>query len=458
MKILICGAGQVGYGIAEQLSEQKNDVTVIDNDQQLIENINTSLDVRTINGSGSFPDILDNAGAKDADVIIAVTQADEVNMIICHMAQILFEIPTKIARIRSSNFLNPLYENIFTRENIPIDVIISPEKEIAESILKNLSLPGAFEILEFGDSKITLLGVDIEDNCKVVDTKLGNLTKQYPDLICTVVGINRGNDIIVPTQKDVLKVGDEIYLVCESEQVNKVLSILGHTESEAHNIIIAGSGNVGLFLAKSLESSKSNINVKLIELDKEIAERAAASLSKSIVLNGNILDKHLLDEAGIDKSDAFVALTNNDNINFISSVIAKEMGAKQTLSLLVDNSYNDLQDRLGIDTLINPRATTISSILRYLRKGRIRDAHSLYNGQVEVVEAEVVEASPLIGKQLKEADIPDGLRFGAILRNEQVFRPDGETRIELHDRIVILSLTESIHDVEHFFRTSQDYY
>ena len=458
MKILICGAGQVGYGIAEQLSEQKNDVTVIDNAQQLIENINTSLDVRTINGSGSFPDVLDNAGAKDADVIIAVTQADEVNMIICHMAQILFEIPTKIARIRSSNFLNPLYENIFTRENIPIDVIISPEKEIAESILKNLSLPGAFEILEFGDNKITLLGVDIEDNCKVVDTKLGNLTKQYPDLICTVVGINRGNNIIVPTQKDVLKVGDEIYLVCESEQVNKVLSILGHTESEAHNIIIAGSGNVGLFLAKSLESSKSNINVKLIELDKEIAERAAASLSKSIVLNGNILDKHLLDEAGIDKSDAFVALTNNDNINFISSVIAKEMGAKQTLSLLVDNSYNDLQDRLGIDTLINPRATTISSILRYLRKGRIRDAHSLYNGQVEVVEAEVVEASPLIGKQLKEADIPDGLRFGAILRNEQVFRPDGETRIELHDRIVILSLTESIHDVEHFFRISQDYY
>lgn len=458
MKILICGAGQVGYGIAEQLSEQKNDVTVIDNAQELIENINNSLDVRTINGSGSFPDVLDNAGAKDADVIIAVTQADEVNMIICHMAQILFDIPTKIARIRSSNFLNPLYENIFTRENIPIDVIISPEREIAESILKNLTLPGAFEILEFGDKKITLLGVDIEDNCKVVDTKLGNLTKQYPDLICTVVGINRGNNIIVPTQKDVLKVGDEIYIVCESGQVNKVLSILGHTESEAHNIIIAGSGNVGLFLAKSLESSKSNINVKLIELKKEVAERAAATLSKSIVLNGNILDKNLLDEAGIDKADAFVALTNNDNINFISSVIAKEMGAKQTLSLLVDNSYNDLQDRLGIDTLINPRATTISSILRYLRKGRIRDAHSLYNGEVEVVEAEVVEASPLIGKQLKEADIPDGLRFGAILRNEQVFRPDGETRIELHDRIVILCLTESIHDVEHFFRTSQDYY
>ncbi|MDG2187440.1 MAG: Trk system potassium transporter TrkA [Hyphomicrobiales bacterium] len=458
MKILICGAGQVGYGIAEHLSEQKNDVTVIDNAQQLIENINASLDVRTINGNGSFPDVLDNAGAKDADVIIAVTQADEVNMIICHMAQILFDIPTKIARIRSGNFLNPLYENIFTRDNIPIDVIISPEKEIAESILKNLTLPGAFEILEFGDKRITLLGVDIEKNCNVTNVQLGALTKKYPDLICTIVGINRNNNIIIPTQKDILISGDKIYLVCESEQVNKVLSILGHTESEAHNIIIAGAGNVGLYLAKSLETSKSNINVKLIELNKEIAEKAATELTKSIVLNGDILDKHLLEQAGIERSDAFVALTNNDNVNFISSVIAKEMGTKQTLSLLVDNNYNDLQDRLGIDNFINPRATTISSILRYLRKGRIRDAHSLYNGAVEVVEAEVVEASPLIGKQLKEADIPDGLRFGAILRKDNVLRPDGNIKIELHDRIVIFSLSESIHVVEQLFRTSQDYY
>jgi trk system potassium uptake protein TrkA len=215
---------------------------------------------------------------------------------------------------------------------------------------------------------------------------------------------------------------------------------------------------VGSYLAKSLESSNSNINIKIIELNKDIAQKAATELGKSMVLNGNVLDKNLLEQAGITRSDAFVALTNNDNVNLISSVIAKEMGSKQTLTLLTDNNYNDLQSKLEIDTFINPRATTISSILRYLRRGTIRDAHSLYNGEIEVLETEVVDASPLIGKTIKEADIPDGLRFGAILRKESVIRPDGDTRIELHDRIVLFSLADSIHDVEHLFRTSQDYY
>jgi len=458
VKILICGAGQVGYGIAEQLSIQKNDVTVIDNSNTLIDNINKSLDVRTIKGNGSYPEVLDEAGAGDADVIIAVTQFDEVNMVICHIAHILFKIPTKIARIRSNNFLNPEYENLFTTDNIPIDVLISPEREIGESVLKNLALPGAFEILEFADNKISLLGVSIEESFTLVNQSLGSLTKQFPDVICTVVGINRDDEIIVPTQKDILRLDDKIYLICDSEHVKKVLTILGHRETEAHNIIIAGAGNVGSYLAKSLESNNSNINIKIIELSKEIAQKAATELGKSIVLNGNVLDKNLLDQAGISRSDAFVALTNNDNVNLISSVIAKEMGSKQTLTLLTDSNYNDLQSKLEIDTFINPRATTISSILRYLRRGRIRDAHSLYNGEIEVLEAEVVDASPLIGKTIKEADIPDGLRFGVILRNETIIRPDGNTRIELHDRIVLFSLSENIHAVEHLFRTSQDYY
>jgi len=458
VKILICGAGQVGYGIAEQLSIQKNDVTVIDNSNTLIDNINKSLDVRTIKGNGSYPEVLDEAGAGDADVIIAVTQFDEVNMVICHIAHILFKIPTKIARIRSNNFLNPEYENLFTTDNIPIDVLISPEREIGESVLKNLALPGAFQILEFADNKISLLGVSIEESFTLVNQSLGSLTKQFPDVICTVVGINRDDEIIVPTQKDILRLDDKIYLICDSEHVKKVLTILGHRETEAHNIIIAGAGNVGSYLAKSLESNNSNINIKIIELSKEIAQKAATELGKSIVLNGNVLDKNLLDQAGISRSDAFVALTNNDNVNLISSVIAKEMGSKQTLTLLTDSNYNDLQSKLEIDTFINPRATTISSILRYLRRGRIRDAHSLYNGEIEVLEAEVVDASPLIGKTIKEADIPDGLRFGVILRNETIIRPDGNTRIELHDRIVLFSLSENIHAVEHLFRTSQDYY
>jgi len=401
---------------------------------------------------------LEDAGASDADVIIAVTQNDEVNMVICTISHLIFNVPTKIGRIRSNNFLNPKYENLFTREHIPIDVIISPEREIADSILKNIQLPGAFEIIEFGEKKISFLGVNIDENCVVVDTPLRELTEKYPDLTCTIVGINRNDKIIIPTQKDILAHNDKVYLVCDSEHISKVLKVLGHTEPEAHNIIIAGAGNVGSYLAKSLESNVSNINIKLIELNQETAEKAATELKKSIVLNGNSIDKNILEQAGVNKTDAFVAITNNDNINLISSVIAKEMGAKQALSLLQDNNYNDLQSRLNIDALINPRATTISSILRYLRKGRIRDAHPLYNGSVEVLEAEIVDASPLIGKQIKDADIPDELRFGAILRKDSIIRPEGDTVLEVNDRIVIFSLSESIHAVEQLFRTSQDYY
>lgn len=458
MKVIICGAGQVGFGIAERLSAQKHDVTVIDNSNELIANISNNLDVRGIVGNGSFPDVLSQGGASEADIILAVTQADEVNMIICQIAHTIFNIPTKIARIRSSSYLNPEYNSIFSSDNIPIDVIISPEIEIGESILRNLMLPGAFEIIQFGDKLISLLGVVLNNDCPVVDTPLSQLSSLFPNLNAVVVGIYRDCKIIVPHSDEQLSYGDQIYLVCETAHVERTLSLLGHKEMSARNLVIAGAGNIGRYVAKHLEMNDSNANIKLIESNKEHAEKAAKELDTSLVIHGDVLDRNIMIEAGVENCDTFIALTNEENINLLSSVLAKELGSKQTLSLLMDKNYTNLQNKLEIDTFINPRETTISSILRYLRKGRIRDAHSLCGGDAEIIEAEVLETSPLLGKYIKDSELPNDVRIGAILRDGLVIKPNGNTKIELHDRVIIFCLSNTIHEVEQLFRVSLEYF
>ena len=458
MKVVICGAGQVGFGIAERLSAQKHDVTVIDSSNDLIANISNNLDVRGIVGNGSFPDVLMQGGAEEADIILAVTQADEVNMVICQIAHTLFNVPTKIARIRSSSYLNLEYNSIFSSDNIPIDVIISPEIEIGESILRNLMLPGAFEIIQFGDKLISLIGVTLNNDCPVVDTPLSQLSSLFPNLNAVVVAIHRNGKIIVPHNDEQMSYGDQIYLVCETAHVERTLSLLGHTELSAHNLVIAGAGNIGKYVAKNLKLNDKNANIKLIESNKEKAEMAAKELKNSLVIHGDVLDRGIMIEAGVDQADTFIALTNEENINLLSSVMAKELGSKQTLSLLIDKNYIDLQSKLEIDKFINPRETTISSILRYLRKGRIRDAHSLCDGDAEIIEAEVLESSPLLGKFIKDCELPNDVRIGSILRGGCVIKPNGDIRIELHDRVVIFCLSNVIHDVEQLFRVSLEYF
>ncbi|MFQ3361279.1 MAG: Trk system potassium transporter TrkA [Alphaproteobacteria bacterium] len=458
MKVIICGAGQVGFGIAERLSAQKHDVTVIDSSSDLIANISNNLDVRGIVGSGSFPDVLMQGGASEADIILAVTQADEVNMIICQVAHTLFNIPTKIARIRSSNYLQAEYSEIFSTDNIPIDVIISPEIEIGESILRNLMLPGAFEIIQFGEKLISFIGVILNNDCPVVDTPLSQLSTLFPNLNAVVVAIHRNNKIIVPHKDEQMSYGDQIYLTCETAHVERTLALLGHTELSGINLVIAGAGNIGKYVAKNLELNNKNINIKLIESNKDRAEKAAKELTSTLVINGDVLDRNIMIEAGVDNADTFIALTNEENINLLSSVMAKELGSKQTLSLLIDKNYINLQSKLEIDKFINPRETTISSILRYLRKGRIRDAHSLCGGDAEIIEAEVLETSPLLGKFIKDSELPNNVRIGAILRGGIVIKPNGSTKIELHDRVVIFCLSDVIHEVEQLFRVSLEYF
>jgi len=458
MKVLICGAGQVGYAIAERLSKERNDVTVIDISPRLIGAIGDSLDVRGVIGHGAHPDVLDRAGAGDADMIIAVTLYDEVNMLACQIAHSIFNIPTKIARVRSQSYLQPMWKHLFSRDHMPIDVIISPEVEVGESVLSRLSYPGAFEAVTFADGAISLVGVTLNDDCPVVDTPLSQLSQLFPDLNSVVAGIVRDGNVFVPRSADQMLVGDEIYFITDTTHVERTLGIFGHSETQAHRIVIAGAGNIGSYVARNLEKRNVRAQVKIIETNRESAARAAEDLNRVIVLHGSALDQTVLNEAGVGTAEAFVALTNDDKVNMLASVMAKDSGCKQVLSLLIDNSYARLQQSLSIDTLINPRMTTVSTILRHVRRGRIRGVHSLHEGAAEVLEAEALETSPLIGKPLREAALPAGTRIGAVLRDDHILIPSGDMRIEPHDRIVIFALADSVHAVEQTFRVSLDFF
>jgi trk system potassium uptake protein TrkA len=458
MKVIICGAGQVGFGIAERLAAEQNDVTVIDNAPVLIQQITESLDVQGIVGHGAYPDVLQRAGAEDADMIIAVTFTDEVNMMACQVAHSLFNVPTKIARVRAQNYLAPVWRNLFSRDNLPIDVIISPEMAVSEMVLRRLALPGAFEAISFIDDTVIVMGITCEEDCPVVNTPLEQLTVLFPDLSAVVVGILRDGKLFVPHSSDQMLVGDDVYLVAERAQAERTLGIFGHEEKQARRIIIAGGGNVGYYVASKLEERESRTQVKIIESNRERAVFIADRLRRAVILNGNALEVELLREAGADETEAFVALTNDDKVNILSALMAKQEGAGRVLSLVNNSDYTPLLKSLGIDAHISPRATTISAILQHVRRGRIRGVHSIQNGMAEVLEAEALETATLVGKPLREADLPDGLRIGAIVRGGKVVIPDGNTEIRPHDRIVMFALAERVREVEHMFRVSLEYF
>lgn len=457
MKVIICGAGQVGFGIAERLAAEQNDVTVIDSSPALIQTITDSLDVQGIVGHGSYPDILQRAGAEDAEMIIAVTFTDEVNMMACQVAHSLFNIPTKIARVRAQSYLDPVWRNMFSRDHLPIDVIISPEMAVGEMVLRRLALPGAFETINFVNNKVIVMGITCEEECPVVNTPLEQLTELFPDLNAVVVGIMRDGKLFVPHSSDQMLVGDDAYLIADRLQAERTLGIFGHEEKEARRIIIAGGGNVGFYVAQKLEQ-QSRTQVKVIEGSRDRAVLIADQLRKAVVLNGNALEVELLREAGADDTEAFVALTNNDKVNILASLMAKQEGAGRVLSLVSNTDYTPMLKSLGIDAYISPRATTISAILQHVRRGRIRGVHSIQNGLAEVLEAEALETATLVGKPLREANLPDGIRIGAIVRGDTVIIPNGDTEIRPHDRIVIFALADQVREVEHMFRVSLEYF
>ncbi len=457
MRIIICGAGRVGVGIASRLAIENNDVTIIDMSKDLIRSVSERLDVRGVVGNGSYPDVLAEAGAREADMIIAVTYSDEVNMIACQIAHTLFNVPTKIARIRASGYLDPRYSDLFARHHMPIDVIISPEREVSEAIMQRLSTPGAFETKAFVDGNVWAVGVKLREDCPILNFPLRQVASLFPDLKITIVLIKRGEKIWRAHADDQLAAGDEIYFIADRNDVSRALEIMGKAERQARRVIIIGGGNIGLFVAAGLEKLGST-KIRIIERDRARAEFIAAELERTIVLQGDGLDRALLREAGVEEAETVVAVTNNDQVNIFASVVAKREGAKRAMALINDYDYGPISEAVGVDRFIDPRATTISTVLQHVRRGRIKGVYSLADGAAELIDAIALETSPLVDKPLKDAELPEGVMIGAVYRDGKVSMPNSATIIKAGDRIVLLALREYVKDVEQMFRVSIDYF
>ncbi|WP_282608272.1 Trk system potassium transporter TrkA [Pelagibius sp. Alg239-R121] len=458
MKVLICGAGQVGFNIARYLSGENADITVIDQSPELIRKISDSLDVKGLVGFASHPDVLERAGAPDADMVIAVTYADEVNMVACQICHSIFEVPTKIARVRHQSYLAPVWSDLFSREHMPIDVIISPEIEVARAIERRLQVPGAFDVHPLADGKVSMIGVRCNQDTPILNTPLRQLTALFPELHIVIVGIWRDGKGFVPTPDDDLRDGDDVYFVLENSHLLRAMAAFGHEEKEARRVVIIGGGNIGLNLATAVEKNHPQVSMKLIEVDKRRAEKVAQGLERAVVIHGSALDTEILEEANIMAAETVVAVSNDDEVNILASLLAKRHGCQRAVTLINTNSYTPLIGSLGIDTVVSPRAITVSTILQHVRRGRIRSVHSISEGFGEIIEAEALETSSLVGVPIRDANLPDGVIVGAIVRDDKVIIPRGDTIVRANDLVIIFAMTEAVKKIEKLFAVKLEFF
>jgi len=458
MKVIICGAGQVGWQIARHLSGEKNDVTVVDFNPELVRRATDTLDVQGIVGFASYPDVLARAGARDADMIIAATHSDEVNMVTCQVAHSVFSVPRKIARLRAQSYLDAIYADLYRRDHLPIDVVISPEKEVAEAALQRLAAPATFDTESFMGGRAQLLGIVLEEDCPVLNTPLRQLSELFSTLRAIVVGVRREERLFAPEPGDQLFERDRVYVFVHTEDLNRTLEIFGKTTRKQERVVIIGAGNVGLAVALALENRTERMRAKVIEKNRTRAERAADALERTIVLNGDGMDIDTLLEAGVDRADAVLAVTDDDKTNLLVAVRAKQAGAKMSVALVNDPTLVPLMGALDIDAYINPRATTVSSILRHVRHGRVRAIYSIGDAEAEVIEAQVLSTSPLAGRLIREIEFPEGVLVGALMKGDKVERPRGDLRVEEGDIIVLFAMAKDVPEVERLLQVSVDFF
>ena len=458
MKVIICGAGQVGWQIARHLANEKNDVTVVDRNAELVRRATDTLDVQGIVGFASYPDVLARAGADDADMIIAATHSDEVNMVTCQVAHSVFNIPRKIARLRSQSYLDAIYADLYRNDHLPIDVVISPEKEVAEAALRRLQTPAAFETEFLFGGYVQMLGITLDDKCPVLNTPLKQLSDLFSTLSTVVVAIRREGTLFVPSSGDQLFAGDSCHIFVQKHDVQRALEVFGKTTHSQDRVVIVGGGNVGFAVAQNLEGRSSRIRAKVIEINRETAEHAAEALEKTIVLHGDGLDSEMLSEANIERSDMILAVTDDDKTNLLSAIRAKSMGCPLAICLINDPSMVPLLHAMGIDAYVNPRATTVSSILRHIRHGRVRGVYSIGDAEAEVIEAQVLSTSTITGQYIRDIEFPEGVLLGAVRKGTEILKPSGSLRIEDGDHVVLFALAADVSEVERLLQVTIDFF
>jgi len=456
MRVIICGAGQVGYNIASYLAREENDVTVVDNDASLIARINDELDVNGMVGHASNPDTLNAAGANGADMIIAVTQIDEVNMVACQIGHSLFGIPKKIARIRRQSYLQPAWANLFSRSHMPIDVIISPEVIIANDIYQRLSVPGTTYVKNMANGRLRLIGVVCDENCPVINTPLNQLVNLFPDLSFKVLGLLRNNKSIIPDKDDHLQVNDEVFFIVDAEHLSRTMAAFGHDEKKAHKIVITGGGNIGFGLAELLQKQNPNTQIKIIEQDEDRARFISENLKDIVVFHGSSLNRTILDEASIETADTLIAVTNDDESNILGSLLAKQYGCDRVITLVNNDVYSPLVGPLGVDAIVSPRSMIVATIMQHVRRGRIKSLHNLRDGFAEVIEAEVSDTSSVVNATIEELNLSNEVIVGAIIHEDEVIIPDDNYTIRAGDNVIVLASRAQAQNVEKMFSVQVD--
>ncbi len=458
MKIIILGAGQVGSSIAEILSRENNDITLIDRDRGLLNSLQDKMDIRTIVGEASSPEVMIQAGADDVDLLLAVTNSDEVNMVACQVAHTLFKTPTKMARVRSQDYLK--HPKLFADQCIPIDSIISPEQIVTNQIKRLIEYPGALQVIDFAGGKIHLVGLKAYYGGALVGQQLRELNDHLPSVNTRVAAIYRQDSAIIPTGRTVIEPDDEVFFISTQEDIRKVMQELRSIEEVGTKVILAGAGNIGLQLAQSLE--QSGFQVKLIERNGERAQLASEKLENSIVLHGDAADEELLRQENIDNMELFCSLTNADEANILSAMLAKRLGARRTMAIVNRSAYVDLIESSVIDIAISPRVSTVSALLSRVRRGDVVAAHSLRRGVAEAIEAVAHgdrKNSKLVGRKLSEIKLPEGATIGAILRQDKLVKLNKEVVVEELDHIIIFVIDKRrIPEVEKLFQVSATFF
>ncbi len=452
MRVVICGGGQVGYHLAKYLSEDSNDVTVIDISPEVIRHLTETIDVRGVLGSASHPEVLEEAGAGEAEMIIAVTQQDEINMVACQVAYSLFKTPTKIARIRDQSYLNPQWASLFAQEHMPVDFIISPEMEVAKSIERTLRIPGAFEAFSLAGGAAKAVGIRAKEGMPILRTPLKHLKTLFPELEISIVGLIRSDELLFPDGDTLILPGDIVYFIVPTSDIPLALKAFSFSEQPVQRVLILGSGGIGLRLADLLASTKNEVDVLIIEKDRNRANFVAREAANAIVLHGDALDSDILNEAGADRVDTVISITNDDKVNVLSALLAKSLGAKRAISLVTEMAYASLMFPLGIDALVSPQAITVASILQYVRRGRVKMVYAIQDGKGEIFDMEVVATSVLIGRELKEAKLPKSAFVAALVRHDKVIlMPKESLVIDVGDRFLMMVAPESIKSIEKTF-------
>lgn len=460
MKILILGAGQVGSTIAYNLAlEEQNEITVVDTNPDVLQNLGNRLDIRTVEGHASHPRVLEQAGCGDTDVLIALTNSDEVNMVACQAAYTLFHTKTKIARVRDANYTHKSVQRLFSQDALPVDVMISPEQLVTDHIERLIHFPGALQVLEFADGKVRLVGVNAHKGGYLIGKELKELAEHMPHIDARVAAIYRDGQSIQPDGDTVIQEGDNVFFIAERNDIRMVMSELRKLEAPVRRVMIAGGGNIGSRLAKSLERTNK---VRVIERDKERARRISENLRKTIVLHGDAADKALLEEERIDATDVFVAVTNSEEANILSSMVAKKFGAKKAIALINRPSYGEVVETGGvIDVAISPQQITTGALLSHVRRGDVVKVHTLRRGAAEAMEAIAhgdKESSQVVGRAIEDIKLPKGVTIGALVRGEEVLMAHHDLTIETDDHVILFLTDRSkISDVEDLFQVTVRY-